>query len=93
MTNNVTLEQVEQMAMRLPAMEQLKLLARISTRLSNSATTAPLVADEADRKVREAQAAALLQELDAIADSIEIRGASDAAEDLRQIREERAGRI
>lgn len=46
-----------------------------------------------DRKAREAYAEALMKELDAIANSIEISGEIDSAEELRQIREERAGRI
>lgn len=93
MIDDVTLEQVEQLAVRLPAIEQLKLLARISTQLSNSAFDAPIVDEESDRKARAARAAALLQEWDAIADSIEIRGEIDSAEELRQLREERTGRI
>ena len=89
----VTIEQVEQLATQLPAAEQLELLARISTQLSGWAIAVPTVDTEAERQVRAARAKALMQELDAIADSIEIRGESDAAEDLRQMREERAERI
>ncbi len=93
MTSNVTLEQVEQLAVQLPMAEQLKLLASISTQLSDLAISAPPVDEEADRKAREAYAAALMRELDAIADSIEINGEIDSAEELRQLREERTGRI
>ncbi|MGH9843428.1 MAG: hypothetical protein ACREEM_32220 [Blastocatellia bacterium] len=89
----VTIEQVEQLATQLPAAEQLKLLARISAQLSDSAIAVPTVDTEAERQARAARAQALMQELDAIADSIEIRGESDAVEDLRQMREERAVRI
>ena len=91
MTNNVTLEQVEQLAMQLPAAEQLKLLASISTQLSDSAIVAPLVDEEADRKAREAQAEALLQEWDAIADSIE--GEFDSVATIQELREERIARL
>jgi len=93
MTNNVTLEQVEQLAVQLPAVEQLRLLARISTQLSDSAIVALPVDEEADRKAREAYAADLMRDLDAIADSIEVNGEIDSAEELRQLREERTGRL
>jgi hypothetical protein len=43
------------------------------------------------KREREATADALLQELDAIAESIE--GEFDSAEDIRQIRQERADRL
>lgn len=89
----VTIDQVEQLATQLPAAQQLELLARISTQLSNSVFAAPVADTEAERQARAARADALMRELDAIADSIEIRGECDAAEDLRQIRAERAERI
>ena len=90
MSSNVTLEQVEQLALQLPPTEQLKLMAHISEQLSKSGMTAPPPAEPAPRE-REAMADALLRELDAIAESIE--GAFDSAEDIRQIREERADRL
>ena len=91
MSNGVTFEQVEQLAVRLPPPEQLKLVARISEQLSNlMATIAPSGMEEVQQE-REAMADALLAELDAIAGSIE--GNFDSAEDIRQIREERANRL
>lgn len=87
----VTIEQVEQLATQLPAAEQLELLARISTQLSGWAFATPVVDTEAERQARAARADALMRELDAIADSID--GEFDSAEDLRQIRAERAERI
>ena len=91
MTNTVTIEQVEQLAVQLPATEQLKLLARISIQLSDLGIAAQPVNAEAERRQREAQAEALLQELDAIAESIE--GEFDAVADIRESREERTERL
>lgn len=86
MSNNVTFEQVERLANELTFPEKLKLVARLSEQLSASMSLAlPLDQEQAQR---EAMAEALLSELDAIADSI--GGEFDSAEDLRQIREERA---
>jgi len=90
MSSNVTLEQVEQLVMQLPPTEQLKLMAHISEQLSRSGMTASPSAEPLPRE-QKAMADALLQELDAIAESIE--GEFDSAEDIRQIREERANRL
>ncbi len=90
-SNTVTFEQVEQLAAQLPPPEQLKLVAYLSDRLSGLLKMAqPLDLDLARQK-REAMADALLAELDAIAEGIE--GQFDSAEDIRQIREERANRV
>jgi predicted Zn-dependent peptidase len=91
MPNSVTFEQVEQLAAQLSTPEQLKLVARISGQLSNLMATIESSGMESVRLEREAMADALLAELDAIADSIE--GNFDSAEDIRQIREERANRL
>ena len=88
MSNQVTIEQVEQLAMQLPSPEQLKLVARISEQLSGFAPKIPSSGIEQVQREREAMADALLAELDAIAESIE--GEFDSAEDIRQIREEKA---
>ena len=85
MSNRMTFEQVEQLAVQLPPPEQLKLVAHISEQLSG------MIPLKRAQREREAMADALLAELDAIADSIE--GAFDSAEDIRQIREERANRL
>jgi hypothetical protein len=89
MYSHVTLEQVEQLTRQLPLTEQIKLLTHLSEQLSSTTTPRPEV-DLAPRE-RQAKADALLQELDAIAESIE--GQFDSAEDIRQIREERANRL
>ena len=91
MSNKVTFEQVEQLAVQLPPSEQLKLVARISERLSSSMPTMPPLDMERAQRERETMADALLAELDAIANSIE--GKFDSAEDIRQIRAERANRL
>lgn len=91
MSNEVTFEQVEQLSVRLPPPEQLKLVARISEQLSNLMATIVPPGMESVRQEREAMADALLAELDAIAESLD--GNFDSAEDIRQIREERANRL
>jgi len=87
----VTIDQVEQLATQLPVTEQLELLARISTQLSNLRMAVQPVNEEEDRRQREARADALLREFDAIAESID--GEFDAAADIRECREERIDRL
>lgn len=58
MSNNVTLEQVEQLAVQLPQQEQLKLFSRLSGRLTE--TIFPPVT--ANKKERTREAAAILRE-------------------------------
>lgn len=77
--------------MQLPPTERLKLMAHISEQLSRLGMTVPPSDAEQVQREREAMADALLQALDAIAESIE--GEFDSAEDIRQIREERANRL
>lgn len=91
MTNTVTFEQVGQLAVQLPPPEQLKLVAYISEQLSGLLRTNLLSSSTGAQRAREVMADALLADLDAIAESIE--GEFDSAEDIRQIREERASRI
>jgi len=91
MTETVTLEQVATLASQLPPQEQLKLLARISEWLS---ALNPLVRESDDALVqreREARAEAVLALCDAAA--AQFVGDSDAAEDIRQMREERIEQI
>jgi len=91
MSNGVTFERVEQLAVLLSPPEQLKLVARISEQLSNLMATIAPSGMESVRQEREAMADALLAELDVLAESIE--GNFDSAEDIRQIREERVSRL
>lgn len=91
MTNSVTFEQVGQLAVQLPPPEQLKLVAYISEQLSGLLRANLPSSPTAAQRAREVMAEALLADLDTIAESIE--GEFDSAEDIRQIREERASRI
>ena len=89
MSNRVTLEEMEQMATRLPLSEQLKLIAHICEQLS---ATANSVADKRNLEQDQmAQVDAWLAECDAVAESID--GEFDSAKDLREIREDRASRL
>jgi hypothetical protein len=89
--NTVTFEQVEQLALQLPPPEQLKLVAYLSEQLSGLLKVIQPLDTKLAQQKREAMADALLAELDTIAESIE--GQFDAAEDIRQIREERMNRL
>lgn len=89
MVTNVTLEQVEQLVARLSLQEQIQLIARISQRLSE--LTALKTVEEQWKQNYMAQVQEFLkliaempaQTLDRV----------DAAEDIRQIREERTSRL
>lgn len=89
MSNRVTLEQVEQLVVQLPPPERLKLVAHICEQLS--ATPTAESDEEKSRRERLVQVDAWLAECDTVAESIE--GEFDSAEDIRQIREERATRL
>lgn len=96
MSGNVTLEQVEQLAMQLPAIEQLKLVARVSEQLSRSGVVfeSPAVSlSIADLSVISPaeKVDKLLRELDSIAESIS--GEFDSGLEIRQIREDRSGQL
>lgn len=86
MTNTITVEQIDELAIQLPLREQVRILARLAQRLSEDLTS------ELDRETREREAharrvQAFLQMSDEFAaDSI---GAVDAAADIRQLRNER----
>jgi hypothetical protein len=107
MSGNVTLEQVEQLAMQLPAIEQLKLVARISEQLSRSGVAGeepPLESVSIALSVISPpkitkigadkslrEADKLLRELDSIAESI--GGEFDSGLEIREIREDRSGQL
>ncbi len=84
MTELVTLEQVEALAVQLAPQEQLKLLAYLSERLSalNS-----WMRETGNATARHERAAAILALCDAAAERF--TGESDAAEDIRRMRDER----
>lgn len=93
MSNAVSLGNVTQLADQLSPPDRWKLLAYLCRQLRVAFPAAFVVeGDEHQaRQVREAMADALLYELDAIAGSIE--GEFEAADDIRQIRNQRAGRL
>jgi len=92
MSNKVTLKQVEQQVAQLPPQEQLRLMAYIAGQLSATPLVAPTrEIEEQIRQARLVEVDAWLAECDAVAESI--KGEFDSAEDLRQIREERASRL
>ncbi len=80
----VTLEQVEALAVQLAPQEQLKLLAHLSERLS---ALSPWVREADNATTRRERAAAILALCDAAAERL--TGESDAAEDIRRMRDER----
>lgn len=85
MTNKVTLGEAEQLVTQLSPHEQLKLVAWISERLSGLLRL-PLGAQQ-----YAAQVEAFLRLSEELA--AETVGEVDSAEDIRQIREERASRL
>jgi DNA-binding LacI/PurR family transcriptional regulator len=87
MSNNVTLEQVEQLAAQLPQREQLKLLNRLSERLTE--TIFPSVT--ANKRERMQEAAAILHECDRAA--VAFTRKTNSAETIRRMREERYQQI
>lgn len=89
MFDEITLEQVEQLALKLPLSEQLKLVAHIGERLS--ALMRPETEEEHLRREYAAQVEAFLKMSDEMA--AEAIGVVDSAEDIRQIREERMSRL
>ena len=89
MAAEVTLEQVERLAVQLTPAEQLKLMAHLSDRLS---TLVPQASEEErHRQAYFARAEAFLKMCEE--DPVEMGGETDVAEDLRQIRDERVERL
>ena len=94
MTEPVTLEQVETLVVRLPPKDQLKLLAHISERLSDTLSTEPATESDHEQRGREERlrlARALCDEVEDITD--DAKGSFDAAEDLHRIRDERVAQL
>jgi len=93
MTQQATLERVEQLAVQLDQPDLLQLLARIVQHLSQNSPFAANGTHEKERK-RQAQlqlAKELLKEVDDIDD--DTAGEFDAAETIRQMRNERVTQI
>lgn len=93
MAGAVTLEQVEALAAQLSPPEQLKLLVRISERLSTS--TPPALAEESREEWLQQErlrlAEELLREVEGMED--DSQGEFDAAEAIGRMREERTAQI
>lgn len=87
----MTLEQVKELVAQLPPQDQLKLVAHIGERLSTFDRLMPETDDEAVRRERAARAEAILALCDAAAERFV--GESDAAEDIRRMRDERIEQI
>lgn len=85
-----TFNEVERLVSQLPPPEQLQLAKRIYERHSEADKPQPGEARPVDAK-RRAEIEAWLAKCDAVAEGIV--GRFDSAEDIRQIREERASRI
>ena len=91
MTNQVTLEQLEQQIAQLQLHEQLELIARISEQLSAKSLDKLTVVEEALPRQREREADELIALCDAAAEMWE--GEFDAAQEIRQVRQERDEQI
>jgi phosphopantetheine adenylyltransferase len=85
MPNNVTLEQLEQLVVHLTPPEQIKLIARVSERLSQA--TSLEESEERSRQDYAAQIEAFLKMAEEMA--AESIGEVDAAKDIREMREAR----
>ena len=92
MSNQVTLEQLEQQVLQLPPQEQLKLVMRISERLSAMMPGVLMGRNEESlRRQREKEADELLALCDAAAEMWE--GTFDAPEEIRLMRRDRDEQI
>ena len=88
MANNITLEEAEHFVFQLPTHEQLKLVARISERLSGSTLQ---IDDERQR----CEYAARVEDFLKMSEEMVAETLSEvnSAEDIRQLREERTSRL
>jgi len=92
MENRVSLEQVEQLAVQLPPVEQLQLVLHICEQLSAGALAGSTVVDEeALRRQRAQEADEILALCDAAAEMWE--GEFDAVKEIRKMRRDRDEQI
>jgi hypothetical protein len=94
MLESVTLEQVETLVVQLPTKDQLKLLAYISERLSNTLPVVSEAESHHEQRVRDERlqlAKILCEEVEDIAD--DTLGEFDAADDIHRMREERVAQL
>lgn len=90
MANTATLQQVDELAANLPPHDQLKLVARVTKRLSDAVVTKSTPSNkdaERLRKERAREAAAILRECDRAAAAFTRE--TDCVETIRRMREER----
>ena len=87
MPNRITLERIEQQAVKLPIEEQLELLSRLSNRLTK---IVPHSATGSKRKVAQ-KVTSVLRECDTAA--MAFKQKTDSAETIRRIRDERHGHL
>lgn len=85
MSSQITLEQVEQMAVQLPPREQLRLICNLSDQLSRQSTNGK---DDEEYFARMDEFIKMSDEM-----AVDTDEEFDSAEDIRQIREERASRL
>lgn len=83
MANKITLEQIEKQAVKLPFQDHLKLLSRLSNRLTK---IIPYPVTESKRKVAQ-KAVSILREWDIAA--MAFTQETDSAETIRRVRDER----
>jgi hypothetical protein len=94
MPEPITLEQVETLVVQLPPKDQLRLLAHISERLSDTLAAEPGAEsdqEQQDRDERLRLAKVLCEEVEDITD--DAQGEFDAAEDIRRMRNERTAQL
>ena len=90
MTNTLTVDQIEQLAVQLPLQEQMKVVARLTQRLSEYLSS-ELDSETRTRKEYAQRVEAFLKMSDEFA--AETISAVDSAEDIRQLRDERLLRL
>jgi len=91
LTQQMTLERLEQQVTQLPLPEQLKLVAHVSVRLSSLIRTIPLSDEPQVQRAQLDLAKRLLAECEDIVD--DAQGEFDAVKTIRRMREERVGQI
>jgi hypothetical protein len=90
MTSAITVDQIEQLAVQLPLPEQMRIVARITQRLSEFLLS-ETEGEERNRKEYAQRVEAFLKMSDESA--AETISAVDSAEDIRQLRDERMLRL
>jgi len=90
MTNTITVDQIEQLAVQLPLQEQIRIVARLAQRLS-ACWSSEIDSETRERKEYAQRVETFLKMSDELA--AETISAVDSAEDIRQLRDERLSRL